>query len=196
MNRILFVNACVRPGSRTLELARHVLTGLDGNVTELQLYSEQIPSLGAEDIREREAAVRAGDLSAPILRYAGQFAQADTIVVAAPYWDLLFPATVRAYFEAVTVSGVTFRYTPEGIPQGLCRAKKLIYVTTAGGPIGEYNLGFDYIKALAQLYYGIPEVTCFTAEFLDIIGADVPGIMDAAKAAVDKAFLEERNDRT
>lgn len=195
MNRILFVNACVRPGSRTLELARHVLDKLEGAVTELRLPDEAIPSLSSEDISRREAAVRAGDLSAPILRYAGQFAQADTIVVAAPYWDLLFPATVRAYFEAVTVSGVTFRYTPEGIPQGLCKGKKLIYVTTAGGPIGEYNLGFDYIKALARLYYGIPEVICFTAEFLDIVGADVPGIMDAAKAAVDKAF-ERENDHT
>lgn len=195
MDQILFVNACVRPDSRTLELARHVLGKLDGAVTELFLPDEAIPSLSSEDIGRREAAVRAGDLSAPILRYAEQFAQADAVVVAAPYWDLLFPATVRAYLEAVTVSGVTFRYTPEGIPQGLCKAKKLIYVTTAGGPIGEYNLGFDYIKALAQLYYGIPEVTCFTAEFLDIIGANVPDIMAAAKAAADKAF-ERENDRT
>ena len=62
----------------------------------------------------------------------------------------------------------------------------MIYVTTAGGPIGEYNLGFDYVRALATLYYGIPEVKCFTAEFLDIVGADVPAIMAKAKAAVDQ----------
>lgn len=193
MEQILFIDACMRPGSRTLELAGHVLSKLDGEVTPLRLYEEKIPPLDMAGLQAREAAVRAGELTAPVLRYAAQFAAADTVVVAAPYWDLLFPAVVRAYFEAVTVSGVTFRYTPEGIPQGLCRAKRLIYVTTAGGPIGAYNLGFDYVKALAQLYFGIPETTCFTAEFLDIVGADVPAIMSAARQAVDKAFAE-RNE--
>lgn len=188
MESILFLNACTRPGSRTYELARHVLGKLDGDLTELELYAEAIPPLDAQGITLRDAAVRAGDLDAPILRYARQFAQADTIVLAAPYWDLLFPAVVRAYFEAVTVCGMTFRYTPEGIPQGLCRGKKLIYVTTAGGPIMEYNLGYDYVRALSRLYYGIPETVCFTAEDLDIIGADVPAIMASAKKAVDEAF--------
>lgn len=185
MEQILFINACVRPDSRTGELARHVLSRLDGSVTEVRLYDEQIPPLDWAGVQERDACVRSGDLSAPILRYARQFAQADTVVVAAPYWDLLFPTVVRAYFEAVTITGVTFHYTPEGFPEGLCRAKKLIYVTTAGGPIGAYNLGFEYIKALGQLYYGIPEIQCFTAEGLDIIGADPEAIMAAAMKAVD-----------
>lgn len=188
MDKILFINACPRPQSRTYELAQHVLGKLDGQIEELRLYDEQILPLDMESMQLRDSCVRAGDLSAPILRYAKQFAESDTIVVAAPYWDLLFPAVVRAYFEAVTITGITFKYSPEGFPIGLCKAKKLIYVTTAGGPIGEYNFGFDYIKALAQLYYGIPEVTCFTAEFLDIIGADVTGIMNSAKKTVDKAF--------
>ena len=185
MDRILFIDACPRPESRTRELAQHVLSKLDGSVEPLRLFNENIPPLDLNGMATRDRAVQEGDWDAPILRYARQFAAADTIVVAAPYWDLLFPTVVRAYFEAVTVTGVTFRYTPEGFPAGMCRAKKLIYITTAGGPIGEYNLGFDYVKALASLYYGIPEVQCFTAEFLDIIGADVPAIMATAKAAVD-----------
>ena len=186
MDTILFINACPRPDSRTRELAQHVLSKLEGNVEKLRLFDENIPPLDAAGMAERDRAVREGDWNAPILRYARQFAAADTIVVAAPYWDLLFPAVVRAYLEATTITGVTFRYTPEGFPAGMCRAKKLVYVTTAGGPIGEYNLGFDYVKALATLYYGIPEVKCFTAEFLDIVGADVPAIMAKAKDAVDQ----------
>lgn len=186
MEQILFINACARPDSRTYELAQHVLSRLDGRVTEVRLFDEQIPPLDWEGIQARDASVRSGDLSAPILRYARQFAQADAVVVAAPYWDLLFPTVVRAYFEAVTVTGVTFRYTSEGIPESLCRAKKLIYVTTAGGPIGAYNLGFEYIQALGQLYYGIPEIQCFTAEGLDIIGADTAAIMAAAKQSIEE----------
>lgn len=185
MDQILFVNACARPDSRTYDLARHVLSRLPGQSSEIRLFDERIPPLDWQGVQTRDRAVRSGDLAAPILRYAKQFTQADIVVVAAPYWDLLFPTVVRAYFEAVTVSGITFRYTPEGIPESLCRAKKLIYVTTAGGPIGVYNLGFEYIQALARLYYGIPEIRCFTAEGLDIVGADPAAIMKAAKQAVD-----------
>lgn len=188
MEQILFLNACVRPESRTYELAQHVLSKLHGQTTPLHLYEENIPPLDLAGIQQRDNAVRTGDLSAPILRYALQFAQADTIVVAAPYWDLLFPAVVRSYFEAITVTGVTFHYTPEGFPAGLCRAKQLIYVTTAGGPIGDYNLGFDYVKSLSQLYFGIPDVICFSAEGLDIFGADVGTIMSDAKQTVDRHF--------
>ena len=185
MEQVLFVNACVRPDSRTYELAKHVLSKLGGRTEEVRLFEEQIPPLDLNGIQTRDACVRSGDTSAPILRYARQFTQADTVVVAAPYWDLLFPTAVRAYFEAVTVTGVTFRYTPEGIPESLCRAKKLIYVTTAGGPIGDRNFGFEYVKALAQMFYGIPEVMCFTAEGLDIVGADVAAIMDAARKTIN-----------
>lgn len=188
MEQILFLNACVRPESRTYELAQHVISKLHGQTTPLHLYAEKIPPLDLTGMQQRDNAVRTGDLSAPILRYALQFAQADTIVIAAPYWDLLFPAVVRSYFEAITVTGVTFHYTPEGFPAGLCRAKQLIYVTTAGGPIGDYNFGYHYVKAMAQLYFGIPDVTCFSAEGLDIVGADVSTIMSQAKQAVDRHF--------
>ena len=192
MEQILFVNACVRPDSRTWELARHVLDKLDGQIQQVRLFDEHIAPLDLEGIQRRDRCVRTGELSDPMLRYAVQFAQADTVVVAAPYWDLLFPTVVRAYFEAVTVTGVTFRYTSEGLPESLCRAKKLIYVTTAGGPIGPRNFGFSYVQALAQTFYGIPEPICFTAEGLDIIGADVGAIMAAAKQTVDDRLGPDR----
>ena len=118
-----------------------------------------------------------------MLRWANQFAAADAIVIAAPYWDLAFPSKVRAYLEEVTVSGITFRYGEYGIPQGLCRAKRLVYVTTAGGPIFQ-NYGYEYIKALAQGFYGIPNVSIVKAEGLDIWGADAQAIMEAAKAGI------------
>ena len=116
-----------------------------------------------------------------MLRWAVQFAQADTIVIAAPYWDLLFPTMVRAYLEAITVSGITFFYNEQGIPQGLCKAKKLIYVTTSGGPIIQ-NYGFEYIKALATTFYGIENVEFVSAEGLDILGADPDAILRKAKS--------------
>ena len=87
--------------------------------------------------------------------YARQFADADTVVIAAPYWDLLFPAVLRIYLENITVCGITFRYSEKGIPESLCNAEKLCYVTTSGGFIGENNFGFDYVKALSSGFFGM-----------------------------------------
>ena len=39
-DQILFINACVRPESRTAELTRHPLDRLDGEITEVDLYKE------------------------------------------------------------------------------------------------------------------------------------------------------------
>jgi FMN-dependent NADH-azoreductase len=95
----------------------------------------------------------------------------------------MFPAVVKAYFENVTVSGLTFSYSESGIPYGLCKAKKLIYVTTAGGPI-IHNFGFDYVSTLAKCFYGINDVQLVKAEGLDIHGADAPKIMEETKRSL------------
>lgn len=191
MNRVLFVNGCVREESRTERLARKLLEQLSGEVEEVVLETEGIQPLNRDTLRERSNCIENGAMGAVILRYARQFAQADEIVIAAPYWDLSFPAIVKNYLEAVTVNGITFCYTEEGYPSGLCKAKKLYYVTTAGGPILQWNMGYDYIKALSKLYYGIEETVCLTAENLDIVGADVEQIMvQAEKRCVGIDFLK------
>lgn len=180
---ILFVNGCVRENSRTLELAQAVLARLEGEVQTAALYQNGAEGLTAETLHLREELAARKEFDHPMFCRAAQFARADTVVIAAPYWDLMFPARVRAYLEEITVSGITFRYTDQGIPQGLCRAKRLIYVTTSGGPIFR-NFGFDYVKALAQGFYGIQDVRLVSAEGLDIWGADTAGILAQAKAGI------------
>lgn len=180
---LLFVNACVRENSRTLELAQAVLAGEAGEIQEVCLYSDGSEGLNAEMLRLRDGLLARKEYSHPLFDRARQFADADGVVVAAPYWDLLFPARLRAYFEEVTVSGITFQYNQEGIPEGLCRAKRLIYVTTSGGPIMQ-NLGFEYVQALARTFYGIGDVRLIRAEGLDVWGADPPAILEEAKKRI------------
>ncbi len=182
MEQILFVNACVRPQSRTHALAQSVLSRLSGQINEVNLSQNPVPVLNREELAHRDEILARQDFSDPMLRYAVQFSQADTIVIAAPYWDLMFPALLKSYLEAITVCGVTFRYTEEGRPATLCKAKRLIYITTAGGPIGAFDFGFQYVNALARGFYEIPEVHCIAAEGLDIIGADVDAILNEASA--------------
>ena len=189
MKKVLFVNACVRPQSRTFALARQVLEKLGGEITEVSLCRENLAPLDWAQLERRNKLLAEQDFSAPMFRHAVQFAQADEIVIAAPYWDLAFPASLRVYFEHVTVTGLTFRYAPEGTPVGMCNAKRLIYVTTAGGPLTPQNLGYDYVKALATTFYGIENVLYFKAENLDIWGADGDGILRAAAEEIKNTPL-------
>lgn len=182
---ILFVNACVREGSRTKRLADHLLVSMEGDITEVCLENERIQPLDRESLARRDVLVSNGELEDSMLRYARQFAEADAIVIAAPYWDLAFPALLKIYLEAATVSGVTFCYSEDGTPKSLCKAKKLIYVTTAGGPIFA-DFGYSYVRTMAEGFFGIEETVCFKAENLDVIGMDTEKILRVAEGEIDK----------
>ena len=179
-NKILFINACVRPESRTAELSRHLLDRLDGEITEVNLYKEGLLPLCNKGIEKRAL----HDIYGEEFRYAKQFSKADVIVIGAPFWDLSFPAALKLYFENITVSGITFEYSEKGCPVGKCSAKKLYYITTSGGYIGNNNFGFDYVKALAENFFGINDISFYSAEGLDIFGADVKEIIDEAKKKI------------
>lgn len=181
--KILFINACVRDNSRTLSLAHHLLSRLSGEITEVKLADENIQPLCREALNKRDRLISEGNRTDPMLKYACQLAEADEIVIAAPYWDLSFPAMLKSYIEAVMVLGITFCYDG-GMPKGLCRAKRLIYLTTAGGRIYE-DFGYSYVKALADTFFSIDKTLCFKAEGLDIVGADVKGILDTARQDID-----------
>lgn len=183
---ILFINACAREQSRTLRLARHLLSRMQEDVLELRLFETSFPVVNEAFLRQRDNLIAASDYDHPMFDLARQFAGADQVVIAAPYWDLSFPAALKQYFEQINVTGVTFRYSPEGIPQGLCMAKRLFYVTTAGGPILSDALGYGYVEALAKGFYQIPEVQYVKAEGLDIVGTDVESILCAAECEIDK----------
>lgn len=181
---ILFINACVRTESRTRRLADKLLSQLGEPFTEVRVQEIPFPVVDEAFLRERDRLSAAGAFDNPIFALARQFAGAETIVIAAPYWDLSFPAALKQYFEQINVVGVSFDYTPEGVPVGSCRAKRLFYVTTAGGTYVPEEFGFGYIRALAQNYYGIRDVRKIEAVGLDVDGADVEAILKAAEETI------------
>ena len=190
MNKILYVNACIRECSRTNELAQHLLGNLEGHIECVNLYEEDIRPPDAGMLSKRDELLKSGKTEDDVFTFAKQFASADTIVIATPYWDLMFPSILKVYLENITVCGITFFCTEKGFPQSLCKAKNLFYVTTSGGFIGENNFGFDYIKALAKNFFGIDNVKFFSAEGLDIDGADIGQIMQRAKDNMSVADKE------
>ena len=180
--KILFINACVRRESRTLVLARDILSRMEGEITELELIKEKITPLDREALAKREELIGAGRLDDPSFKYARQFAEADEIVIAAPYWDLGFPALLKIYIERVCATGITFEYR-SGRPFGLCRAKKLTYVTTSGGEIFA-DFGYSYIKTVANAFFGIKETKAYRAMNLDVLGISADRVLAEASISV------------
>ena len=182
---ILFINACVRGESRTKKLAEKLLEKLNRPVEEVRLEEINFPIVEEDFLNMRDRLISEGSLDSPVFDLARQFSEAETIVIAAPYWDLSFPAVLKQYFEQVNVVGITFRYTEEGIPEGLCKADRIFYVSTAGGIYVPTDFGFGYVKALAQGYYGIGDVRLIEAVGLDIYEADIEAILEEAEETIE-----------
>ena len=187
MDRILFVNACVRPESRTLRLAKHLLSHLEGTVEAVDLETEAIPALNGKRLQYRGDLLTAQKFDDPMLRHARQFKEADVIVIAAPYYDLSFPSALKNYLEAVCCVGLTFYYDEKEVAQTLCSAKKLYYVSTGGGELKK-QFGYEYVKALVGEFFHIYDVQGFFAEKLDLLGSDPEAIMRDAAEKMDAAF--------
>jgi len=175
---ILYINACVRRDSRTERLAEALLERYDDDIQQVRLEEMSFEVSDEAFLERRDQLIEEGAFDHEMFSLARQFAAADMIVIAAPYWDLSFPASLKQYMEKVTVNGITFEYTPEGIPRGLCKAQRLYYIMTAGGDYAPEEYGFGYIQALAAGYYGITDSRLIKATGLDIVGADVERIIE------------------
>ena len=181
---ILFIDACVRSDSRTRKLANAVLSKLGGEIQPLRLHEVLFPISNESFLQKRDRLILEGRFDDPLFQMARQFSEAEKIVIAAPYWDLSFPSSLKQYIEQINVLGITFRYTADGRPEGLCRADSLYYVMTAGGNFCPNEFGYGYIEALAKNFYGIKKTSLISATGLDIFGADPDSILQEAVASV------------
>ena len=63
MKKILFINSCIRPNSRTLLLAKEVLKRLDGEIEELNLCNENLRPLDWSQLEKRDRLIMHKDFS-------------------------------------------------------------------------------------------------------------------------------------
>ncbi len=184
--RILFVNCCVtvHEPSRTKRLAEAFLAAYlekhpSAVVEERNLMELDLRPLDARAVLRRNELSDACARGAEEFLEAEKFAAADLIVIAAPYWEMSFPALLRIYIEQISALNIAFRYRDDGQQEGLCRAKRMVYLTTAGGPVEGNDYGADYLRGLCGVY-GIPEFDSLAAECMDIEGLDSDKILDGA----------------
>ena len=186
MKKILYINCCVRKNSRTKILADRVFKRLGTCGTELKIENIGLMPLNSPALEKRERDIAANDLEDKCYNYARLLASADEILIAAPYWDLSFPASLKLFLEHCSVIGITFGYNEKGERIKLCNAERVIYVTTAGGVIGNFDLGYEYIKALFSELYGVKESIEIKADRLDIQGEDAEKIISEKLEEIDR----------
>lgn len=192
MSKLLFLDGCVRGElSRTLALTQHFLERWqvkhpNWSVERTDLAALNLRPFSGAEVDRRGKQERTGDLDGPDFALARQFAAADRIVLSAPFWELSFPAVVKLYLEHVSAINVTFRYGEDGRPIGLCRAEKLLYVTTRGGyyDASEDECGWRQIRGLCGMF-GIREPILLRAEGLDDIHNDSEHLLSLARAEAD-----------
>ncbi|MBQ9960883.1 MAG: NAD(P)H-dependent oxidoreductase [Firmicutes bacterium] len=187
--KLLFIDSCIRgPKSRTKILCDHFINKFtaknpDWQIERVSINDLEIEAFDLKSLEERNELLAKKDFSDKSFDLAKQLMESDQIVLGAPYWDLSFPAKLKAYLEQCSVTGLTYIYNEMGIPEGQCRAKALTYITTSGGPIGDMNYGYDYIKGLCKLF-GIEKTYFASAEMLDVIGVDVQQAIEDAKVKI------------
>lgn len=171
MEKLVIIDSCMRAESRTrriLNAAREVLS-TRYDIEIIDVNAAGLLPLTPEGLEERTS----GIVPEQTLSLAKTIAAADRLVVAAPFWDMSFPATLKAFFENMSLYGVTFEDNGHTCV-GLCKCKKVMYITTRGMDVetgSPREQGSSYLMALSTLW-GLGEVTTVAAKNLDYLSTD------------------------
>lgn len=171
MEKLVIIDSCMRAESRTrriLNAAREVLS-TRYDIEIIDVNAAGLLPLTPEGLEERTS----GIVPEQTLSLAKTIAAADRLVVAAPFWDMSFPATLKAFFENMSLYSVTFEDNGHTCV-GLCKCKKVMYITTRGMDIetgSPREQGSSYLMALSTLW-GLGEVTTVAAKNLDYLSTD------------------------
>lgn len=196
MKRVLFVDCCIRrENSRAKKIADHFLnelTTMGGyEIDTISLMDEAMPYMSEGFFEQRERMLKAKEFDHPRFHYAHSFASYDKIVIAAPFWDLSFPALLKVYIENLCVEGITFGCNELGC-FGTCNADHMLYITARGGLYKDspLEMGSKYMAAMCE-FFGIETYDCVAAEGLDLGIRSVEEILGEAMAeasAIAKQF--------
>ncbi|WP_334077878.1 NAD(P)H-dependent oxidoreductase [Paenibacillus sanfengchensis] len=146
-------------------------------VIHLDMYKEDIPQFDA-DVLRGWGKLRTGSsfeqLSdaekskvARLEAIVDQYVAADKYVYVSPMWNFSIPPVLKAYTDATSIPGKTFKYTKNG-PIGLLSGKKALHIQASGsvyseGPLAPIEMGYSYLTKVLQ-FYGIPSVESIFVE--------------------------------
>ncbi|MEW9700781.1 NAD(P)H-dependent oxidoreductase [Paenibacillus sp. SI8] len=146
-------------------------------VIHLDLYKENIPQFDADVLRgwgKLRSGLSFDELSdaekskvARLGVIVDQFVAADKYVYVSPMWNFSIPPVLKAYTDATSIPGKTFKYTENG-PVGLLHGKKALHIQASGsvyseGPLAPLEMGYSYLNKVLQ-FYGIQSLEAIFVE--------------------------------
>ena len=184
--KTLFINATVLETSRTLNLTRHLLKYYR-DIHEVDLKKDIVPPIDNETFNVKYGALEKGNFSHPSLKNAMLLKEAETLIIAAPIWNVGFPASLKAFLDDAIITNLTFKYGPNGTIISLCNVKKVILVSTAGGKLIEEHT-INFVKDFSKMFLACEDVTLYKAEFLDVFKDKVEEILNETKSIIDNDY--------
>lgn len=171
MEKLIYLDVCMHSESRTKRIAEAIIDALSAryNITTITLNGADYPAVNSEILNERNN----GYVPEKYVATARQIAEADRIVIAAPFYDMSYPAILKLFIENMSLFGITFN-TNEKECYGLCKSKKVIYITTRGMNISTgdpLEQATPYIKAISHLW-GLGEVYTISAQNMDYVSPE------------------------
>ncbi len=190
MKKLLFLNCCIRENSRTERLCRSYLNKINKSeyeVNEVVVSKLDISPLDSISLSDRDNDILHDRLDSDKYKLAHDFAAADKIIVAAPYWDSSFPSVFKVYIENISVKGITFECGNDGKPIKKCRADSLVYITTSGGFINK-NSGVKICMEELCSWFVIDNFRFYCAQGLDIFPQKVDEILNGTLDEMSSEF--------
>jgi FMN-dependent NADH-azoreductase len=166
MKRLFYIDSCLRSGSKTKRIADALIYRLSDKyeVDTIRLSEYDFPVVKNDILNERSN----GYVPEEYVQIARKIAAADRLVISAPFWDMSFPSALKVFLENMSLFNVTFA-SNEKECYGLCKAEKVLYITTRGMNIktgDEMEQATPYIKAVSKLW-GLGELHVIAAENMD-----------------------------
>ena len=166
MGKIFYVDACLRTGSNTKKIADAIIAKLSEryDIETVRLSEYAFPVVDNDILNDRANGIVPDEYVA----MAKKLANADRIVIAAPFWDMSFPGALKVFLENMSLFNVTFG-SNEKECYGLCKAEKVLYITTRGMDIStgdDLEQATPYLKAIGKLW-GLGELHVISAQNMD-----------------------------
>jgi FMN-dependent NADH-azoreductase len=116
-----------------------------------------------------------------------EFLAADTVVIGAPMYNFTVPSQLKAWLDRILVAGVTFRYLPDGTPEGLVGGKRVIVALSRGG----FYRGDSPAAGLEHLETYLTGVFGFIGIAPEFVAADgIAAGPDLKAQGIEQAFGE------
>ena len=119
-----------------------------------------------------------------------EFLNADVVVLGAPMYNFSISSQLKAWIDRIAVAGRTFRYTEAG-PEGLCKGKKVIVVSTAGGLHSGQptSAGHDDLLKVLFGFIGVTDLQFVHAQGLAYGDEPRANAMSAAKKHIEETLF-------